>query len=383
MTPTLVGYTFTPGSRSYSNVTANATAQDYVAAAATATVWVEDAVPSGATVVGDNDGWTWVSGNPAPYSGALAHQSAVVAGMHQHYFYNATTTLSVGVGDTLFAYVYLDPANPPSEVMLQWNDGSWEHRAYWGANLISWGTDGTVSRRYMGALPAVGQWVRLEVPAAQVGLEGRTLNGMAFTLYGGRATWDAAGKAGAASPQTYQVSGTVALSGVGLGGVTLTATGGVSCGTTKRTGTYSCTVPSGWTGTVTPALAGYTFTPGSRSYSNVTANATAQDYVAAAATATVWVEDAVPSGATVMGDNDGWTWVSGNPAPYSGALAHQSAVVAGMHQHYFYNATTTLAVGVGDTLFAYVYLDPANPPSEVMLQWNDGTWEHGRTGVRT
>ena len=47
-----------------------------------------------------------------------------------------------------------------------------------------------MSRRYMGALPAVGQWVRLEVPAAQVGLEGRTLNGMAFSLYDGRATWD-------------------------------------------------------------------------------------------------------------------------------------------------------------------------------------------------
>src|SRR6185295_1874122 len=31
--------------------------------------------------------------------------------------------------------------------------------------------------------------------ASQVGLEGHTLNGMAFTLYGGRATWDRAGKA--------------------------------------------------------------------------------------------------------------------------------------------------------------------------------------------
>ena len=46
----------------------------------------------------------------------------------------------------------------------------------------------------MGALPAAGQWVRLAVPAALVGLEGRTLNGMAFTLYDGRATWDRAGK---------------------------------------------------------------------------------------------------------------------------------------------------------------------------------------------
>ena len=85
--------------------------------------------------------------------------------------------------------------------MLQWNDGSWEHRAYWGANLITrWGVDGTNSRRNMGALPAAGQWVRLAVPASQLGLEGRTLNGMAFTLYNGRATWDYAGKSSGAQP---------------------------------------------------------------------------------------------------------------------------------------------------------------------------------------
>ncbi|HXT49902.1 MAG TPA: Calx-beta domain-containing protein, partial [Thermoanaerobaculia bacterium] len=46
----------------------------------------------------------------------------------------------------------------------------------------------------MGPLPPAGQWVRLEVPASIVGLENRTLNGMAFTLFGGKATWDHAGK---------------------------------------------------------------------------------------------------------------------------------------------------------------------------------------------
>src|SRR5260221_157338 len=66
----------------------------------------------------------------------------------------------------------------------------------------SWGTDGTNSRRYMGPLPAVGQWVRLEVPANLVGLEGHTLNGMAFALYGGRATWDYAGKSSTAPGPT-------------------------------------------------------------------------------------------------------------------------------------------------------------------------------------
>src|SRR5207302_7344026 len=205
-------------------------------------------------------GWSWISANPAPYSGSLAQQSTLGAGEHQHFFYNATATLTVAVGDTLFAYVYLDPADPPSEVVRQWNDGSWEHRVYWGANLIGWGTDGTVSRRNMGALPAAGQWVRLSVPAAQVGLEGRTLNGMAYTLYGGRATWDYAGKTAVATP-SYQVSGTVTLNGGALSGVSFGATGGASCTNSDATGSYTCTVPQGWSGTVTAVLSCYTFTP--------------------------------------------------------------------------------------------------------------------------
>src|SRR5207253_6858487 len=164
-------------------------------------VWVDDAVPAGALPASDGgDAWNWISSNPTPYSGTQAHQSVLAGGEHQHYFYNATATLAVAVGDSLFSYVYLDPANPPSEVMLQWNDGSWEHRAYWGANLIGWGNDRTVSRHAMGALPAVGQWVRLEVAASVVGLEGHVLNGMAFTLADGRATWDYAGKSSSAGP---------------------------------------------------------------------------------------------------------------------------------------------------------------------------------------
>ncbi len=178
------------------------------AVAASDTVWVEDAVPAGATTGADGgDSWSWVSSNPTQYAGTVANQSAVVVGAeHQHYFYNATATLSVATGESLFAYVYLDTVNPPSEVVLQWNDGTWEHRAYWGANLIAWGTDGTVSLHSMGALPATGQWVRLEVAASAVGLEGRVLNGMAFSLYGGRATWDHAGKSSAPGALTVTLT---------------------------------------------------------------------------------------------------------------------------------------------------------------------------------
>jgi RHS repeat-associated protein len=109
----------------------------------------------------------------------------------------------VNAGDKLFAYVYLDPAKMPSEIMLQWNEnGSWEHRAYWGANDIGWGMNGAESRRHIGPLPQEGGWVRLEVPASAVGLEGKTLNGMAFTMHGGQAWWDKAGKTSGGSTET-------------------------------------------------------------------------------------------------------------------------------------------------------------------------------------
>ncbi|MCS6329499.1 MAG: hypothetical protein H8K06_20840, partial [Nitrospira sp.] len=157
-------------------------------------IWVEDQLPEGATPLGDGETWTWIRMKPEPLSGTRAHQSVVAAGMHQHYFQGAKAALFVSVGDRLFSHIYLDPARMPRQVMLQWHDGSWDLRAYWGENLIPWGTDNTVSRQYMGPLPPPGRWVRLEVPAATVGLEGRIVDGMAFTLFDGTATWDRAGK---------------------------------------------------------------------------------------------------------------------------------------------------------------------------------------------
>lgn len=160
-------------------------------------IWVDDALPADAVkyVEGD-DQWTWVDSNPPPFSGTSAHQSALVPNkIHQHYFTSQTSTLKPNIGDWLFAYVYIDQSNPPSEVMLQWTEdgATWEHRAYWGQNVINFGANDTEGRRYMGPLPKSGDWVRLEVAAASVGLAGKTVKGMAFTLYSGRATWDRAG----------------------------------------------------------------------------------------------------------------------------------------------------------------------------------------------
>ncbi|HOX06700.1 MAG TPA: hypothetical protein PK280_09875 [Planctomycetota bacterium] len=137
---------------------------------------------------------------PTAHSGTKAHVSTVASGVHQHYYYDDPAPVAVPVGATFYAWIYLDPSNPPSAVMLQFRDAgnNWTHRAYWGANLFTNGTDGTNSRRPKGALPATGSWVQLTCTAAEVGMEGQTLEGIAFTLYDGRAAWDDAGVNGVA-----------------------------------------------------------------------------------------------------------------------------------------------------------------------------------------
>ncbi|MDB5877942.1 MAG: hypothetical protein JWQ41_1356, partial [Variovorax sp.] len=123
------------------------------------------------------------------------HRSALLAGIHQHYFDGANPGLAVKADDALYAWVCLDPDNPPRTVMLQWHtaDG-WEHRAYWGENLIPWGTAAAGPSHFpAGPLPTAGQWLLLSVAADKVGLAGQTIDGMGFTLYDGRAAYGLAG----------------------------------------------------------------------------------------------------------------------------------------------------------------------------------------------
>jgi hypothetical protein len=161
--------------------------------------WLDGALPADATPSSTGgDAWTWVSADPEPYAAARAHQSHLAAGLHEHWFTGASATLAVSPGDVLFAWVYLDAKNPPTELMLMWHDGtSWEHRAYWGANKITYGRDGSTERHFAGALPPAGRWILLSVSARAVGLEGATVSGMGFSLFDGRATWDRAGRTAA------------------------------------------------------------------------------------------------------------------------------------------------------------------------------------------
>lgn len=239
---------------------------------------------------------------PPPAGGG--HRSTLRNGLHQHFFLAASETMTVNAREQLFAWVYLDPDNPPRTLMLQWHDGDWEHRAYWGDNRINWGADGTVSRFRVDDLPALGRWVRLTVTAEQVGLSGSTPSGMAFTLYDGQAAY-------------------------------------------------------GMTGVQTPA-----------------------------GEQRKWFCSVLPEDAQQNGD-ERWQFLSHNDlwAPFESlqpvtpinaqgiddAGGHVEPLGEGMHRHEFSGATVTMTPQAGESLFVRVFIDPNQPPSQLMLQWRTGT----------
>ncbi|HEV3162968.1 MAG TPA: PSD1 and planctomycete cytochrome C domain-containing protein [Isosphaeraceae bacterium] len=160
-------------------------------------VWVDDAVPAGAQPTTEGKpgkAWSFVTRPEHPVLSGEKSLMQRLEGQGQHAFMNAKPGLRVGEGDILFAYVFIDPTNPPKELMLEWHSDGWKHRAYWGENLIDYGTDGTTERVRVGSLPITGKWVRIEVEAAKVGLKpGTMLTGAAFTQHGGTVYWDKAG----------------------------------------------------------------------------------------------------------------------------------------------------------------------------------------------
>ncbi|GAB4383167.1 MAG: PSD1 and planctomycete cytochrome C domain-containing protein [Phycisphaerales bacterium] len=117
-------------------------------------------------------------------------------GFQQRFFTDMYPTYEVQPGDRIVCAVMADPDRPPREIMIQVRTvgNNWEHRAFWGDDRIDFGQVGTPARRHMGDLPPPGQWFRIDFDVSEIGLKpGDRIDGMAFSLEGGRATWDRAG----------------------------------------------------------------------------------------------------------------------------------------------------------------------------------------------
>jgi len=166
--------------------------------------WIEDQrTPEGAR----RDGvFTFIAKGKGPTREGKHSRKQEAGGLVQHFVIDAKATLNLGKEDVFFAWIYLDPKNPPKQIMLQFNEaGSWEHRAVWGEDKIPYGGPGTNAdnHRQMGELPKTGEWVKLEVDPKVVGFkEGSVISGMAFTQWDGLAYWENAGvtRAGLGAP---------------------------------------------------------------------------------------------------------------------------------------------------------------------------------------
>jgi uncharacterized repeat protein (TIGR01451 family) len=129
---------------------------------------------------------------------------------------------------------------------------------------------------------------------------------------------------------TYTISGNA-----GVANALLTYTGGTT--TADSAGAYTISVAYNWSGTVTPSLAGYTFTPANRTYSNLLANQTAQHYTA--------IPNPAPSApfllllATGTGGSTGGSFTPGSPWT-AASIAAASADAPGL-------AVTDAGLGVG------------------------------------
>jgi hypothetical protein len=160
-------------------------------------VWIDDTFPpkTEPKVNGSNEPIQWVTSAEVPvFSGERAIKTSSKE-LRQVSFDSTDQILTVGAEGRFFAYVYIDPKDPPKAIMLQFHTDEWRNRANWGdEDSIHLGAKGTPEKVQMGPLPEPGKWVRLEVEAAKLHLHsGAKISGMSFTQFGGTAYWDKAG----------------------------------------------------------------------------------------------------------------------------------------------------------------------------------------------
>ena len=163
------------------------------------TVWLDDDLPAKAhpNVNAGNHPLWWVTAEDGEVFSGERALKRTDAGVAQDFFTGFTPPLTVPSSGKIFVHVFLDPADPPQEIMVQFHTNTWSHRVAWGdIDKIGFGTKGSTERLLAGPLPKAGAWVKLEVNLAKLKLPaGTQFSGFAFTQFGGTVYWDKLGVA--------------------------------------------------------------------------------------------------------------------------------------------------------------------------------------------
>lgn len=146
-------------------------------------VWIDDSLPSGATVpVGSV---TWDTSQYATGTQSFVHNGA---GVNTVRIDDLNEFLKFGSGKMVI-YVLIDPCSTTREIKLTYRSTVRTATVYWGENLIS---GGTKFRR--GNLPTAGTWTRLEVPiSSPLNMNGHTFEYIQIETYDGRVWFDHVG----------------------------------------------------------------------------------------------------------------------------------------------------------------------------------------------
>ena len=154
-------------------------------------VWFEDGFPAGVKVGVAGEPTKLITKKEGPVFSGGAALKRTAKGVAQDYFASGGN-FQVPPNGKLSVQCYIDEKNPPTAVMLQFHTAGWNHRAVWGEEgAIPFGKVRTPERVKMGALPKAGEWVKLEVDIAKLGLKpGNKITGFAFTQFDGTVYWD-------------------------------------------------------------------------------------------------------------------------------------------------------------------------------------------------
>ncbi len=296
--PYLSSYSFAPADITYANITTDQTGQDYTGTNITpfyiaGTITMSAAPMAGVVMnglpgnpitnsVGDysvyvTPGW---SGTATPYFGGFEFTPAnrVYAGVSGHM---TTENYSAAISSTTFTISGTVTGNAGallSGALITFSDGNIEVTD--GSGAYSY----TVGENWSGSfVPSLAYYIFTPVTANINMISSNTIQNFSGTEL----------------PSNVIISGHV--SGAG-DGITMTLSTGYSI-ITDGSENYSFTVIEGWSGTVTPSKAGYTFTDPSTTYTNIVSNQTGQNYVGSASATTYTVSGNVSnaSGAPMAG----------------------------------------------------------------------------------
>lgn len=166
---------------------------------------LDGAVAAGDRALGD---WVWSSDETAPGSGSVHANDPV--GSQIHYVLLATPH-EVVTGENIVQYIWIDPAAPPRQVVLQYYDEdlSGAHRLSLGEDLVAFDDRAGSGFVEGGNLPERGSWQRLRIPVDDLGLAGRRIAGLGFAVESGVVRFGPTTMSGAedSAPQIVAVSG--------------------------------------------------------------------------------------------------------------------------------------------------------------------------------